>query len=145
MADFACIFIEPPGLQFLPLADPIDYAAVIMPYTAIDDIAPPVASAVTVTSVPIHKSDPLVVQIDDGILIKNLVVLVKYPSGDWEGAYDGNGFSPKYLLAASGASTLTKPSSTTWVLTLRRSGGWPADPTVAVRAVDGAGNVSGLV
>lgn len=143
MADFAALFVEPPALHFLPLAEPVDYDAVIMPYTLIEDLVAPVASPITDITKPVTKSDPLVIQIDDAIYLKGVVVIVKYPNGDWEGAYDGANFSARYKQAASGSSTIEKPLlSNRWILTLRREGGWPFDPTACIKAFDGAGNMS---
>lgn len=122
--------------------DPFDFLAVFAPRIDIEDDSPPVATAITVLSVPVERTDPLVIQIDDTILIRQLLAGVKYDTGAWELAYDGADFSPLYKTAASGPSTLVKPSNTQWVLTLRRAGGWPYSPIACVRPIDGAGNMA---
>lgn len=112
---------------------------------ALDDLldtTAPVVTPVTLVSRPVAKADPLVLLVTDDIQLKGLVVMVKYPNGDWEGAYDGTTFSSRYLQAASGTSTLEKTDTTHWTLTLRREGGWPFDPIVCVKGVDIAGNMS---
>lgn len=137
MADFAAEFRTAAPVSFV-FADPVNFAAVLMPYTAIEDLVAPVGTAVTVLATPVHRTDPLIIQIDDLILIKNVIAGVKYAQIPWELAYDGAEFAPLYR----SGSLLDKQSSTRWVLTLRRQGGWPYSPTENVRAIDGAGNMS---
>lgn len=137
MADFAAETRVAADVSFV-FGDPVNFAAVLMPFTATEDFVAPVGTAVTVLSTPVHRTDPLIVQIDDTILLKNIIAGVKYAQIPWELAYDGAEFAPLYR----SGSLLYKQSSTRWVLTLRRLGGWPYSPTENVRAIDGAGNMS---
>lgn len=138
MADFDSWFPTQNAMAWQPAADPVDAGpSTIIPYTTVQDFAPPVGTAITVITTPVNRSDPLIIQIDDTILIKNILANVKYLGRSWECAYDGAEFSPIYA-----QSTITKPSTTQWVLTLRRQGGWPFSPIGNVRAIDGAGNMS---
>lgn len=68
-----------------------------------------------------------------------IMVLVYYPSsGAYEVAFDRDAFAPLYA-----ASSVEEVSISDRSFTLRRSGGWPASPTVRVRVVDKGGNLDG--
>jgi hypothetical protein len=137
VADFLASFIEPPANLFVTV-DPTDFLAVIMPLTAVVDVAPPVGTPITITSVPVAKHDPIVIQVDDVTLVKYVIANIKFPDGTWEVAYDGFEFSPRYRTY----STKTVNTGLRQTISLRREGGWPYSPTVSIRAVDGSGNVS---
>jgi hypothetical protein len=105
------------------------------------DPTPPTVAAITSTASPRHRSDPLVLELEDTFSLAGALVLVKLPSGSWEGAYDGAEWAPRYA-----SSALEVVSASLWRITLRRDGGWPVvgtPPTVdvCVRVFDTSGNL----
>lgn len=138
MADFACEFIEPPGLFFPPLQDPTDYAAVIMPHTSVLDESPPTVTKLSPVGNVLGRSHPVVVDIADKVAIRRVNVWVEYPDGSWETAYARGVFAPRF----TGSSMTVVQPGMKQTLTLIRRDGWPSPTiTVQIEPVDGSGNV----
>lgn len=136
MADFACIFIEPPGLFFLPLQDPTDYPAIIMPFTAAFDQTPPTVTKLSPTTNVLGRSQAVVVEIEDLVSLRRVTAWVEYPGGTWEVAYARGVFAPKFTGSSLVTNTVLKQT-----MTLVRTGGWPSSTlTVQIEPIDGSGN-----
>lgn len=91
-------------------------------------------------SVAIAAVTPLAFDVVDAAAgFRSIVVIVKFAAvggvvPPWETAYDGASFGPNY-------STLSTIGSITngFHFRVRRDGGWPSTPTLAIVAVDTAG------
>jgi hypothetical protein len=83
----------------------------------------------------VHRNDALSFSVtDDSGAMRDVLVIVKFPSGQWELAHDGTSFSSLYA-AYSSRSVVTNG----YAYQLRRSPGWPQSPTIDIRAIDTAG------
>jgi hypothetical protein len=129
------------GLEFNP---PITFEGVINPPKRGDAIPPSVGSFDPAPGSTISRFQDLAFTVEESGFDPDLpyafaliAVFVYYPgSGAYEVAHDGEAFAPGY---ASSTVQILSPGSTR--ITLRRVGGWPASPTVRVRAVDKSGNL----
>lgn len=150
MADFACLFIEPQlpadggSIQFIPLADPIDYPAVIMPLTESGDISPPGLSVTPVVPGPLLKDSEVLVDMVDISSVLSLAVVTARWLDVTECVWDGQEFTEDY----DDASTRVVHSPQHWTFHIKRNLGWPAplppEETLSIRAkvADSRGNVA---
>lgn len=94
------------------------------------------APSVTLVSPPqgeISADSILTFDVADDLGLAACVVLVRYPDGTCEGAWNGTTWSSKFML--SSATPITGGSR----ITLSRVGGWQQSPSVQVLAIDNAG------
>lgn len=97
---------------------------------------------VTLVSPPvgrINRHDALTVDVTDLSGFARVVVMAMFPSssGPWEVVHDGLTFGPGY----TGSTRTAIANGFRYIL--RRQGGWFADPTLRVIAIDAKGNVEG--
>lgn len=96
------------------------------------DVTPPVISITTPAGPLASRTAPLVFDVSDDTAVALTTVLVNFPTlGITECAYHNGSFRAPYT-----GSTFAAPT-----FTLTRTGGWPADPTLDVSAVDTSGNI----
>lgn len=108
--------------------------------TSVDAPAPVVAFAFPQPGQIVHRNDAIAFSVTDSTGgFRDVLVLVKFPSGVWELAYDGATFSALY----AAQSVATPSGDSAYSFTLRRSPGWPQTPTIDVRAIDTTGNENG--
>ena len=142
MADFPCFFINPPvgTIFFLPAADPINYGAVIMPFTATQD---QIAPTVTVISPPLGnmgRYSTVVLRISDELQLVRVNLWVEYSNGNAETIY-GRGQFMRRFRAGSTIETILVDRQVE--MRLRPSGGWPSGALdFQIEAIDFGGNVS---
>ncbi|RTL27581.1 MAG: hypothetical protein EKK55_05975 [Rhodocyclaceae bacterium] len=106
--------------------------------------APPDVTAPVVTfsppggpgSPPIAVGQPLSIHVVDAVLLRRVVIAVRYPSGLDERVWTGYAFTP--FFAAGSSVTGTVATGLTFIVA--RTGGWPGAPTPEVVALDAAGN-----
>ena len=140
MADFPCVFIEPVGaVWWLPPADPINYAAVIMPYTAIST-APPRITNVSPPPGALGRTQAIAFRLTDDLELYALKELwIRFGSvQSYDLVHDGTTFLGVY--AALSTRTVVAHG---WDFSLQRDGGWPSGMTVRLRAtvIDAEGNL----
>lgn len=97
--------------------------------------ASPAVTLVSPAQGEITADAVIVLRVADDLGLVAKVILVKYPDGTAEAAWDGSVFSAPFSL-----STVT-PISGGCEVRLVRTLGWPANPSVEVIAVDSAGQV----
>lgn len=99
----------------------------------------PVVTLVSPPEGRINRHDALTVDVTDLSGFARVVVMAMFPStsGPWEVAHDGLTFGPGY----TGSERTAIANGFRY--TLRRQGGWFADPTLRVIAIDAKGNVEG--
>lgn len=143
MADFLCSFVEPsvpPAMLILclPLGDPTDIGAVLMPYTALIDLVPPTAILVSPPLGDVLPHTPIVVEVTDNKKLARCFAWVEYSGRPAETIFARGVFMPDY-------STSTVEEVIPEVkrrFTFRRNLGWPSPPFVWIEGVDIDGNVS---
>lgn len=101
-----------------------------------DTTAPEIGSPTPSTSVKLTRGGEWEVTVTDDEDLDLVEIFVLYAAtGDYEVAYDGEAFAPRYVAK----STRTNVSGG-YRFKLIRTGGWPAHPTFKVRARDAANN-----
>ncbi len=107
--------------------------------TQVSEAVDPIVTLVSPPEGRINRHDALTVDVTDLSGFARVVVMAMFPStsGPWEVAHDGLTFGPGY----TGSERSTIPGGFRY--TLRRDGGWFADPTLRVIAIDAKGNVEG--
>src|SRR5688572_21050684 len=97
MADFPAAFVGQIGVvQFLPLADPVSYGAVFVPYTHLMDTAAPVATLISPAIGNVDPHTPIVVEIIDNKQLARVTAWVEYQDGDWLTMYARGRFAPQF-------------------------------------------------
>lgn len=150
MADFACSFVEPATLPtlyllFLPLADPVNFGAVIMPLTAVSDTLPPTVTVVSPPLGRIGRYATVVLRVADLFQLVRTNLWVEYGNGNAEMIYGRGQFMRRFHgPGPSSASTAVELSDDKEIeFTLRPLGGWPTGAMVfQVEPVDIGNNVS---
>ncbi len=101
-----------------------------------DSTAPVVTNVSPPEGTEIERTAPVFFDVtDDSGLFRRVLVAVEFPDGAVELAHDGDAFTPRYI--ALGERT---PIAGGWHFRLRRTGGWPDQPTLRVFATDPGGN-----
>lgn len=151
MADFLCTFVDPatyPGqtwIHFVPLADPIDFGAVIMPLTSVGDIAPPFLDEDPVVPGPVGKDDVIELYVEDIASRLSTVVIMAFWPGVHDVIYDGENFSEGYSDSSVVYAPPLPSTPVNATFMLRRNLGWPVplppgeQLIIRVRAVDLSG------
>lgn len=144
MADFACSFVEPATLpalyiHFLPLADPVNFGAVIMPLTAVSDTLPPTVTVVSPPLGRISRYATVVLRVADLFQLVRVNLWVEYGNGNSETIYGRGQFMRRFV----GSTAVELSDDKEIEFTLRPLGGWPTGPMVfQVEPVDIGNNVS---
>lgn len=104
------------------------------------DVLPPTIDALSPAPGVLTPAQPISFQINDPKGVKFALVYVFYPDlgNKSELVWDGVGFRPEFAGASSFDAELDLTQLRFSVL---RNGGWPAPPSLEIKAVDGAGNV----
>lgn len=121
-----------------------DTSPAVYPYThgpvdadSGDETAPTVGNFSPAAGTPIEAATPVAFDVTDEIELRAVLVLARMVVVGvqlYEVAWDGTAFSERY----SGSSRSAIAGGHRY--TIRRTGGWPAAPTVRVLAVDTSGN-----
>lgn len=106
-----------------------------------DNISPTIDPT---TPSPVSPTTPVVFTVADNVNLKGVVVLAAYPGSNtrelvWDSDHGFNGF---YLGAANGVVVNRDVNGNvqSYVFTILRDGGWPANLTITAFAYDGSGN-----
>lgn len=98
---------------------------------------PPVVTLVSPTvGSTIGPTDPIVFDLTDDLSLVARIIIVQYPDGTWEGAWNGTSFSGRFSTSTVGS--ITGGSR----VTLRRTPQWQQSPTIEVIAVDSGGHLA---
>ena len=126
-------FSELPEYAFVAGYD----ASVVPTETVIASTIPPtvIYSPSTGTTISATQSIQVDVADDSGEFCRVFIIARFDATGDWEAAFDGTNFSPRYR-ASSSVSTITNG----FRYNVLRTGGWTATPTIHVIPIDAAGN-----
>lgn len=141
MADFACGFVDATNswIQFLPLADQIDYGAVIMPLTAVTDTNPPTVTVISPPLGRIGRYATVVLRVADLFQLVRTNLWVEYSNGNSETIYGRGQFMRRF----AGSTAVELQDDKLIEFTLRPLGGWPSGPMeFQVEPVDVGNNVS---
>lgn len=140
MADFAMMIIEPPPLLFNLQSDPIDYPAVIIPLTQLDNFPPRISLVSPTPGTIIGKYTPLTFRLTDDNNAWSLRELwISFDAAaTYELVWDGTSFKGWY---ADGSSLVALSDG--WDISIVREPGWPKGVSLALRAsvVDANGRV----
>lgn len=106
-----------------------------------DTTQPTISNFSPAVGVAVAASDSISFDIADNLgAFARIAILVSFPDGTAEVAHDGDAFRGNYLGSPNNRSVIANG----FQYTLRRSGNWPATPTVEYLVIDASGN-SGVI
>lgn len=119
----------------VPLRRRIDLAApVVAPGSGPGDLTVPTVTLVSPAS-SLEPETPIVFEATDNAGLRRVFVVARFPSlGLEEVVHQGDRFAAKYAASSSRVSITNG-----WRFSIRRAGGWLADPVIEVYAIDTSG------
>ena len=123
MADFLCSFVEPPDVLFVGQPDGQDYAAVIMPFTAIEDVRAPTVTWIFPEPGRQSRHTTVVLRVLDETSLSRINLWAEYANGVWETIYARGQFAPAFENRCT-VETIVAGKELEFVLS--KAGGWPS-------------------